>query len=429
MLTLALVAVYGCQQHDGFDHQLKDKEAFFEYTGSNMCLAGIVTMMEQKNDSCEYVSTYSDTYGVPLWDESVWLPYDDYSLTVVPVLHKGDEEFQTVWVFRQKGYAVDYYTYSKKNELSRYTGHYWAFDYFTQKVLHKTPESGLTIQDNPETRMFMHEECVLTQMTYSVNQNTHEVTILDVDFKCWDVLGHRVGAAEDDDNRNGTGGGGSGTSPTNDGSTSTSAMKKAIKETFENYEQLSDTDKQRVDTMYKQITKDCVGQALLKKLSLLSDQNKLKISFTNDKGKFVFSGSKNTLTISRVSTTNEMFHELFHAYQSSKYTASDWNKRLGNLEVEAHLAQFLYIVSVKEPTKGWSYKNKKNARLGAIANLSKFVTKIGQPIKNQEEEAKKRLKKTFAEFKDHSVYGTFAFVDKMTFDYNFPNLATLAKNC
>ena len=86
---------------------------------------------------------------LPLWDESVWLPYDKYSLIVVPVIHKDDEEFQTIWVFCQKGQSADYFTYSKKNELGNYSAYYWMFDYFTQHVLHQMPKSGLIIGSNP----------------------------------------------------------------------------------------------------------------------------------------------------------------------------------------------------------------------------------------------------------------------------------------
>ena len=66
LIMLALVSFYGCREQDEINHQMVKNDTFFEYSGSNESVAGIVSMMEQKNDSLEYVSTYSKEYGVAI---------------------------------------------------------------------------------------------------------------------------------------------------------------------------------------------------------------------------------------------------------------------------------------------------------------------------------------------------------------------------
>lgn len=429
---LALVSFYGCREQDEINHQMVKNDTFFEYSGSNESVAGIVSMMEQKNDSSEYVSTYSKEYGVPLWDESVWLPYDGCSLTVVPIIEKENQEFQTIWVFRQKGHVVDYFTYSKKNELGKYSAYYWMFDYFTQKIFHKesTNDSKILDENLNDTRFGFVEYCKVVATGY-----IHENNFVEVDRReeCWFEIIESTTVFEDAP-RGGGGGGGSGISPAPDGTNTTSPLEKAMNSTFNNLDKLKLADRQKVDTMYKKIAADCAGQTLLFFLSKLAPDSRLNIEFTDSIDKY--SSPNNTIYIRNQGESNEFFHELFHAYQSSFLTNIEFNSRVLNLEIEAHLAQYKFMGRSKESRKKWTGNYKNNLRLRGIVRLNDFVDDYGKAIEEiteTEETAIKRAESAVAEsyrmFSIHEKYGTFKGVYNFTLAFNFSNLRNLTKNC
>lgn len=73
--------------------------------------------------------------------------------------------------------------------------------------------------------------------------------------------------------------------------------------------------------------------------------------------------------------SNELFHELFHAYQyrKEKNITSFCNAKM-NYEIEAHFAQYCYLLKSEDDTPGWSFAAEHADNRGiAIQMLSTYI--------------------------------------------------------
>lgn len=163
----------------------------------------------------------------------------------------------------------------------------------------------------------------------------------------------------------------------------------------------------------------------------LTAAGKINIILTSDASSY--SPATNTIKLNNKMESNELFHEMWHAYQFSKLTVSEYNNSTINIEIEAHYAQYLYLKKLKEYSKSkWEEKWSKNVRLWTITGLEEYVDYKGnlKPIVTNE----------LLDFALNKVAGTFEtkeYDDGKVYKYNwdikgidnFKNLRKLAKDC
>lgn len=150
------------------------------------------------------------------------------------------------------------------------------------------------------------------------------------------------------------GGGGGGSSNTeedeeeDDDDTPTNTIdgktpEEVSEDIFNNYGNLADSVKTKVNTMIAEIAEDCMGKALL---SQLMEKNKsIGISYdpNTPRSKHQYNPATQTHNITLKKVESEVFlHELFHVYQ---YITSNYNysPASANYEIEAQTARYIYM--------------------------------------------------------------------------------------
>ncbi|NDV84226.1 hypothetical protein D0T87_19880 [Bacteroides sp. 51] len=165
----------------------------------------------------------------------------------------------------------------------------------------------------------------------------------------------------------GGGGGGGSTTPT------TPVAPKA-QEIFRN-SGMSDTNWKVIERMLEKIMEDCMGEALYNGLKTYLNGKTLIIQFNNGtSGSF----SSNGISLGIQAESNQLFHEMMHAYRTYKETLSSYNSSTLNGEIEAHYAQYLYVSKLPEyPNSKWEKRNYTDVRYGKIKDLENFISPKG----------------------------------------------------
>lgn len=446
LLTLALATVYSCQQHEEAEEMKVEvgKSVFFSYGGQDAKIEALITMMELKNDSCEYVDEYLDMYGRPLWDSSLLFELPESSLCIVPIFTSVDSEIESLLIYNMVGNEVSYVTFSKHNEYNKYKSDHWMFDYFTEKVQHMRPKSGLTFEpDTTKTRAWAKVEIVICSHVYSgTAANPKE---FDHGVECWSS-GSSYTYVEDPhgdttptNSSSGTGtynpshGGGGGSGTGSSGGNNPPSPDGLDITKFLNLKPTQANLKNRLDSLSKLIKKDCMGETLLKCVTDSFNNKKMNVMYSDTSA---YNLKTNTLKIRKSATSDELLHELIHAYQLVKSSLKQFQKRTLNMELEAHLLQFKFMRRRKMNLGSWTKSYKSNLRLRGIARLNKYIDDHGRAIKKErntlaeaEIKAENAVSIAYLFFSVHEKYGTFNGIHDYTLAFNFSNLRNLTKNC
>ena len=150
------------------------------------------------------------------------------------------------------------------------------------------------------------------------------------------------------------GGGGGGSSSSNDdeeGDNNTSDGTNGIdgktpeevsEDIFNNYGNLADSVKTKVNTMIAEIAADCMGKELLSRLM----GNNVNVKFgTSSEGNSRF-GHKTNEVIMVNNYSEVLLHELFHAYQynvACQKNVSTYEGLIRNFEAEAYVAMYFFM--------------------------------------------------------------------------------------
>lgn len=438
--------MYSCQQHEEAEEVKVGKSVFFSYGGQEPEIDGIVTMMEQKNDSCEYVEQYLNTYGRPLWDSAVLVDFTESYLCVVPVYQKHDTEINTILLFDVFDGHAQYLTFSKHNHLSDLTNLYWMFDYCTLRALHRKPKSGFTLNyDEKSKTRGMAGTWSTKCVPFAVTEDG--VVIKDMGVTCFSIYAETFirnsgRYADYGSSRTGEEGSGEVYNPTFGGNTSDggtasdpsypSPSAVLAPEDLFNVSPMRAEIYDDITEICEKIGYDCMGGPLLKQLSGKYANNKINI-VAGDKNKY--DPITNTLSLKLGSSSNVVVHELFHAYQSACMTASEWNKSTSSIEIEAHFAQYMYMKrynDVEYEQSGWDRTGTGvNPQYQAIDLLARHVDERGYPKEGSSELlASFRIEMTISAFKGSDDYSNCdnKGMDCST-DFTFQHLRELTKYC
>jgi hypothetical protein len=125
---------------------------------------------------------------------------------------------------------------------------------------------------------------------------------------------------------------------------------------------------EKVEEMIKHIMNDCMGGRVYNAL-----EGK-KIELRIDKGNSYLNGQ---ITITENSSSDALFHEMFHAYQ---HTQDKDPANYINREVEAQIAEFKYVRRLPEEEKKKSLyaRNPTHRQVRSLALLSDFFNENGQ---------------------------------------------------
>ncbi|MFV0538509.1 MAG: hypothetical protein ACK5M3_14245 [Dysgonomonas sp.] len=218
-------------------------------------------------------------------------------------------------------------------------------------------------------------------------------------------------------------GGGSGTAP------KAKAIFRNSNMTNENWELL--------EKMLDKIMKDCMGEALYNGLANSLNGKTLTIQFIPSGTGSYFSynsydGSTVGISLSTSMESNQLYHEMMHAYQAYQETEYSFEHSIINLEIEAFYAQYLYTSKLPEfAGSKWEKRYENIPLMKSIKDLEEFVDNKGNLISGKLVNSLDRyiLTGPVAEFQKHNAYQYAAYNNSRRGLDNFKNMRILTQNC
>lgn len=256
-----------------------------------------------------------------------------------------------------------------------------------------------------------------------------------VDYICedvWTPVEYQVCEEEweEDENTGDSGIGGDGIGGDVDPSENEAAPK--AKKIFQN-ENMAVRDWKILEEKLDSIMKDCMGKGLYNGLADLLKEERISFQFSTEE-KASFNPQTNTLEWNKDMDSNQLFHELMHAYQYQNEESLDsWRNATMNFEIETHYAHYLYIRGSSEYEGSDWEKGIKGGdpRLLSTANLKILLDTKG----NLRDGMILEQLDTYLEFnvvpsfKQDADYGKFLYDENRSTLSNFSNLNKITKDC
>lgn len=111
---------------------------------------------------------------------------------------------------------------------------------------------------------------------------------------------------------------------------------------------MTEADWKKLEKYLETIIDDCMGKGLYNGLMSFLKGNTISFQFTSEK-EAAYNPQTDILKLDISMDSNELFHEMVHAYQYRKEKSLDsfYSVKM-NLEIEAHYAQYLYLAGTLE---------------------------------------------------------------------------------
>lgn len=197
---------------------------------------------------------------------------------------------------------------------------------------------------------------------------------------------------------------------------------------------MTETNWAALERMLDKIMADCMGEALYYGLAELLGDQMLSIQFNNGTGgSFGPQGESVGISLGGQMESNQLFHEMMHAYRAYQETLSSYNDSMLNGEIEAWYAQYLYTSRLPEyPGSKWEKRDNTDPRRRKIKDIAQIIDDKGNlhPGKSSWD---------LSLVIENEIVPTFHqnhySADKYPFDYdrpgleNFTNLRKLTINC
>ena len=134
-----------------------------------------------------------------------------------------------------------------------------------------------------------------------------------------------------------------------------------------------------LENMIDKIMADCMVEELYNGLKSYLNGKTLTIQFKEgSNGSFGMQGESVGIALGMQMESNQLLHEMFHAYQAYQNTLAQYNNSVLNNEIEAHYAQYLYISRLPEYAGSkWEERDIKDVRRREVKNLTKYIDKKG----------------------------------------------------
>lgn len=188
-----------------------------------------------------------------------------------------------------------------------------------------------------------------------------------------------------------------------------------------------------IEKMLDKITNDCMGEQLYNGLKGLLGGKTLTIQFVDPKegSSFNFNGKTAGIKLTTDMESNQLFHEMMHAFQAYQETESSYKASLINKEIEARYAQYQYVRKLKEyPKSKWEAEYTKTDVGMAIMYLEQSVDNKGYLRTGETDETLFiRLHTAKNTLQHKKSYSNFSFDENKPGSETFKNLRTLSKGC
>lgn len=408
-------------------------ERFFRQSVNNQTLSAWIKKyrsMMADSTRLDKLCSYAECYGYPQWNDYFFTYTDAGYLFAVPVI-KVHGQVECLWFFEKK--ENDYFAFStqrkKEGDIDRFD---WLYDYLSFKMYPSSDK--YLIEISPSTRTMRCNDI----HTGYIDKNGKPHMAYSYTY-CWDdgFDGSSDPVFEKDDIPGGVhhdekvdhlapgDGGGFGGGP------SKIIVIKA-KKIFRN-SNMTDDNWAALERMIDKIMKECMGQNLYNNLVTVLDGRTLTIQF-NDKNagsSFSFDGKTSGISLSMDFESNQLMHEMMHAYQAYAETSDSYKGAVMNLEIEAHYAQYLYIRTLPEyPGSKWEEGYKRNQRLRSIAGLTEYVDEKGQLLSGTtNSKLEDQMITTVLSSLKQEGYSTYPYNYDRIGVQNFKNLNKITINC
>ena len=197
--------------------------------------------------------------------------------------------------------------------------------------------------------------------------------------------------------------------------------------------ELSEQDWKLLEAKFDSIMKRCMGMGLYK--GLLDSLKGGTISFQfSDKEEASYNPEKNVLKWNKNMDSNELFHELFHAYQfQTEGSLAAFDRVKMNLEIETHYAHSLYLRGTAEyETSDWKKGIKGgDSRILSTTNLKQFLDDKGNLLEDTSIEWLNTYLEfdVVASFRKNDEYKKYPYDENRESLSNFSNLRNVTKDC
>lgn len=427
LLLVGIFLFLSCQNEERLMQKEQDNLLYCTDTRLSLILIALQTI-ETENS---FIQNFAQDYGIPMWEYADIIEEEEKTSFFIPVYNEKDPKIiNTIWFFQQKDGYLTYTTICRGNQtIIRYNQEF-LFDYLSYTIFGEDNASGLIFRDPLNTRTRIVYGCTDSYVVVGGVSTYKQTLCKEVDV--WENPGAEREQPNNEDKYNGKipiphggGGGGGGSS-----SIPKAPLAKAI---FRN-SSMTSTNWQTLENMIEKLKMNCMGEALYNGLKSLLNGKTVSIQFNNtSNGSFGPQGESVGISLSNNMESNQLLHEMLHAYQAYQGTLSSYNNSTLNGEIEAWYAQYLYTSSLPEYKRSkWERRDYVDPRRRVIKNLAKYINPKGSLLPNTnvadlEGFILNNVKPTF-----NSNHYT---ADKYSFDYNkaglqnFNNLRKLTINC
>jgi hypothetical protein len=271
---------------------------------------------------------------------------------------------------------------------------------------------------------------------YAIDKNTGEANYRGVTYYCEPscsyayVEGGSPGLISPTVPPINTGGGGGG----NGGGNGSGTAPKA-KTIFRN-SSMTEANWQKLEQMIEKIMQDCMGEALYNGLVNSLNGKTFTIQFVNSAGSFFNSSDYNGYSVGILLSTsmesNQLYHEMLHAYQAYQETETSYRNSIINIEIEAFYAQYLYLSKLPE-YKGskWEKWYDQNPLFKSIKKLEDHIDRKGNLMPGVSSSSLDLyiLNGPVAQFQQDNSYKYEKYDYSRSGLDSFKNIRTLTKNC
>ncbi len=376
-----IVLLFSCLRDERYG--AGEMEEWFRYTDA--LLTPIVSTMRVMELKQPFMEGFCERYGVPLWDDTdVYQESPDAPVFFwVPLYHPSfPDEIRTVWFFKMENGLLDYGPVGRDAEIIRQYGQEGQFDYLSFRVFGRKNLSRKVFSSQAMTRgedgeyVVVGQECRDAYITIEIDGNSmtkYDGTICK-DIKVWMSY---VDSSLIDDGQGGPigggGGGGSGQDVPVEGGGSSQPNAPKAKGIFEHSNMIKETW-EWLESLLNDMDKDpCLGQNLYKEILDALGGEKISIQFTEE-GYSKYTPATNTLSLKiKDAYSHVLLHELFHAFQYLKKGDGMYNSLL-NCEIEAHLAQYMFLKKKPDYKINWEESYTHDKRLSKIVLIDECLT-------------------------------------------------------
>ena len=215
-------------------------------------------------------------------------------------------------------------------------------------------------------------------------------------------------------------------------STSGGTIAPNAKAIFRN-SNMTDANWQIIENMVNKIILDCMGQNLYNRLKAALNGGTLIIQFGTGNSTFGPIGQGYGITLSMDMESNQLLHEMMHAYRAYKETASSYNNSMLNGEIEAWYAQYLYVKKLPEYKESkWEKKYKNKPLSKDIKQLERYINNKGEMLSGIAESQLNNYisNQLVPVFWNSSTYCSYSYdMEGRTSLDNFKNLKELMEGC